>query len=101
MLDLVSWLRKLTINEKEIERKRIFSLWKELEECEQAYKHKKSLGDKMLAQAQKVDDMQLPFMDKMTKKEIYLNAARDNFDKADSFNQRIKALAKEIQMAMK
>ena len=55
----------------------------------------------MLAQAQKVDDMQLPFMDKMTKKEIYLNAARDNFDKADSFNQRIKALAKEIQMAMK
>ena len=32
MLDLLSWLRKLTINEKEIERNRIFSLWKELEE---------------------------------------------------------------------
>lgn len=91
MFNLFSFLKNMTLSKKEVKRKRAFVLWNEIEECEQAYKHKKKLGEEMLALAQQVDDSE----------EIYLNAARDNFDKADFYNQKLDDLTKELQLAMK
>lgn len=101
MFNLFSFLKNMTLSKKEVKRKRVFVLWDEIEEYEQAYKHKKKLGEEMLALAQQVDDSDLPFTEKITKKEIYLNAARDNFDKADFYNQKLDDLTKELQLAMK
>ena len=101
MFNLFSFLKNMTLSKKEAKRKRVFALWDEIEKCEQAYEHKKKLGEEMLALAQQVDDIDLPSTEKITKKEIYLNAARDNFDKADNYNQRLDDLTKELQLAMK
>ena len=101
MFNLFSFLKNMTLSKKEAKRKRVFALWDEIEECEQAYEHKKKLGEEMLALAQQIDDSDLPSTEKITKKEIYLNAARDNFDKADNYNQRLDDLTKELQLAMK
>lgn len=93
---LLSALKK----DKTSKQKQVFKLWEELEACEQAYKHKKSLGDKLLDQASEIDNIQLPFAEKMVKKEIYLNAARDNLDKADYYNQQITELSAKLRLAI-
>lgn len=100
MFNLFSFLKKLTLSKKEAKRKHVFALWDKIEECEQAYEHKKKLGEEMLALAQQVDDSDLPSTEKITKKEIYLNAARDNFDKADFYNQKLDNLTKELQLQL-
>lgn len=101
MFNLFSFLKNMTLSKKEAKRKHVFVLWDEIEKCEQAYKHKKELGEELLALAQQLDDIDLPFTEKLTKKEIYLNAARDNLDKADFYNQKLDDLTKELQLAMK
>lgn len=93
---LLNALRK----DKKSKQIQVFKLWEELEACEQAYKHKKSLGDKLLVQADEIDNIQLPFAEKMVKKEIYLNAARDNLDKADYYNQKIAELSAKLRLAI-
>ena len=72
MFNLFSFLKNMTLSKKEVKRKRVFVLWDEIEECEQAYKHKKKLGEEMLALAQQVDDSDLPFTEKITKKRYIL-----------------------------
>lgn len=101
MFNLFSFLKNMTLSKKEAKRKHVFVLWDEIEKCKQAYKHKKELGEELLALAQQLDDSDLPFTEKLTKKEIYLNAARDNLDKADFYNQKLDDLTKELQLAMK
>lgn len=101
MINLFAFLKNISLSKKEAKRKHVFVLWDEIEKCEQAYKHKKELGEELLALAQQIDDTDLPFKEKIAKKEIYLNSARDNFDKADFYNQRLDDLTKELQMAMK
>lgn len=68
MFNLFSFLKNMTLSKKEVKRKRAFVLWNEIEECEQAYKHKKKLGEEMLALAQQLDDSDLPFYRKINKK---------------------------------
>lgn len=101
MFNLFSFLKNMTLSKKEAKRKHVFVLWDEIEKCEQAYKHKKELSEELLALAQQLDDSDLPFTEKLTKKEIYFNAARDNLDKADFYNQKLDDLTKELQLAMK
>lgn len=72
MFNLFSFLKNMTLSKKEVKRKRVFVLWDEIEECEQAYKHNKKLGEEMLALAQQVDDSDLPFTEKITKKRYIL-----------------------------
>lgn len=72
MFNLFSFLKNMTLSKKEAKRKRVFALWDEIEECEQAYEHKKKLGEEMLALAQQVDDSDLPFKEKITKKRYIL-----------------------------
>ena len=101
MFNIFNWFSKLGKNENEVsQHDRVFKLWNEISECEQTYNQKKSLGDKMLAQADDVDDLQLPFSEKMIKKEMYLKLAKDNFDKAGFYNQRIADLSAELKLAI-
>ena len=101
VLNLLSLFKNLMMTEKERKKQRVFDLWAELEACEKAYKHKKSLGDQLLAKAADVENMELSFNEKISRKEIYIQAARDNFDKADAYNERINDLSEELRLAMK
>lgn len=95
-----SWFTKLG-KAKNGEREQALKIWEEIEQCDKAYKHKKSLGDKLLAQADGVDKMNLPFAEKIGRRRMYLNAAKNNFDQADNYNQKVTDLSAELRMIIK
>lgn len=99
MFNLFSWLSGLGKSDKS-QRDRVLQLWEEIEECEQTYNHNKNLGDKMLAQADEVDNLKLPFAEKMARKEMCFKLAKDNLDKADFYNQRMTDLSAELKLAI-
>lgn len=97
MFNFFSWFTRPGKSEN-LQQERVFKLWEEIEKCEKTYNHKKDLGDKLLAQADDVDNLLLPFVEKMARKEVFLKLAKDNFDKADVCNQKLASLAAELRL---
>ena len=100
MFNLFAWLTKFRQGDK-LKQERVLKLWAEIEECKKAYQNKKDIGDQLLAECEKIDNLQLPFAEKMVRKEKCLNAARDNLYWADVQNQKIADLSAELRLAIK
>lgn len=81
---------------REPEKDELQQIFAEIDDCMKDFEHKLDLSNKLQAQADNADSLDLPVNEKIARKHFYLNSAQDNLRKAEMCNMRIDELKARI-----